>query len=411
MKRKFLIIGLGKSGLAIVRYLIQNNKNIVVAVDAQAKEKSFHHHNLCPIFCDDHEFSLFDFDFVILSPGISLCHSLCREAIQRKIPIMGEVEFSVQQMLEHERTMIGITGSNGKSTISMMVTHILQQSGHKVKCVGNIGIPLISVIHDDPSWMFVVELSSFQLETMKTPCFDVAVILNLFENHLDRHDNMNNYFCVKRNIGNVLKPNGLFGIQGDLVDHYNSFLRDVQYQRVDGDFVEFIADHYCVSKREVARWRETFCPLSHRLQYVGCIEGMKCYNDSKATNPAAVVYAVRQIGRSIILLLGGRKKIGTSFLQCQKDFIGRVKMMIIFGESRATIAEEVEEFGIPMYLVQTLREGIQIGLKEGTIGDNFVLSPGCASFDEFFDFKKRGEYFKEELYNESKRCGLYQRFD
>ena len=307
-------------------------------------------------------------DLVVASPGVPPSHPLYQRAREEGIEIVGEAELAFRTI---KNPMIGVTGSNGKSTMVMRLVHSLQKGGKKARALGNIGVPLLSAVLEEGE-IVVAELSSFQLETMTTRALDVAMILNITPNHLDRHGTMEVYQNVKYRIKDLLKEGGIF--------------------------VETIEE--ALARFGVPLNDEGFSPLPHRLEFVGEVRGVRCYNDSKATTVDAVLYGVRQIGNNVILLVGGRHK-GGSFASWNEGFLGRVKQIILFGEAKELMAKEL--YSIPVILVETLEEAMEKGLQVAKQGDTMLLSPGCASYDQFRDFEERGDRFREGVRRESKR--------
>ncbi len=375
--KKALVIGLGVSGRAVVQYLLQQGYEVVAVDRAVAVDFT-----LCPVFLDDHEFAVFDFDIVVVSPGIPLTHRLYQKAIDLGVEVIGEAELAFREL---KNRAIGVTGSNGKSTTVMAITHVLNESGRRARALGNIGVPLISVVGDlEEDEIVVAELSSFQLETCRAKVFDVAMILNITPNHLDRHGSMENYILAKRRIFDCVKKGGVYA-------------EDLE----GGDYVWFAVNYFGVTREEYLNAMKSFKRLAHRMEFVGEIRGVKCYNDSKATTMDAVAYGVKAIGKDIILIAGGRHK-GGSFSIWNECFPGIVKAIFLMGEARHLIASELR-MDIPIELVETLEEAIEKGLQVARFGDNLVLSPGCSSYDMFRNFEERGEAYKKGLEGESKR--------
>jgi len=395
--KKVLVIGLGLSGLSVVRFLI--NKGIeVYGVDKLHKEIEG-----CHTFLDTFDFPAFDFDLVVVSPGISKDHLIYQRAILEGVKIISEAELALLQMRDHK--IIAVTGSNGKSTTVMLLTHVLNVFKKKARALGNIGKPLISAVEElDEGEIVVAELSSFQLETMSQKLFDLAVILNLTPNHLDRHITMENYFLAKRKIAECLKDKGTFYIGQKVKEVYHLFLRGFSYEVVSDDKIEVVKrvlSQFGISESDVLEAIKTFQSLPHRMEFVSEIGGVRCYNDSKATTMDAVSYAVETLGKDVILIAGGRHK-GGSFSVWNKSFVGRVKAIILLGEAKELIASELL-LQIPIYFVESLDEAIEKGLQVAKPRDNLILSPGCSSYDMFSNFEERGEMYKKGLERESKR--------
>jgi|JI9StandDraft_1071089.scaffolds.fasta_scaffold18567_2 UDP-N-acetylmuramoylalanine--D-glutamate ligase len=367
IKRKVLVIGAGISGRAAITYLEEKGFAVTV-VDKKSS---------AAVLADTTIFSPFDFDFVVVSPGIPKSHPLYKTAIEKGIEVVGEMELALREL---PNRMIGITGSNGKSTTVSTVAHILQECGYKARAVGNIGIPLLSLVGEvDPDEILVLEISSFQLETMYARKLEIGAILNITPNHLDWHSDMEDYRRAKYRIRELVKEGGAF---------YDGLLDNRAYVRK-------ITVHFGIREELFEKALHSFKGLPHRMEYVCEIEGISCYNDSKATTPEAVSYAVERLEKNIILIAGGKNK-GCSFSSWSDSFRGKVKALILFGASKDVIEREVK-IEAPVLVVNSLEEAVEKGLQCASIGDNLLLSPGCASYDMFENFEKRGEAYKQLL--------------
>jgi len=398
--KKALVIGIGITGKAVIEYLLKNRWEII-AYDNFRNDKTLP----CELIKDFEKIEVKQFDQVIISPGISLKHPLVEKALKEGISVIGEAEFAFRKL---KNPIIGITGTNGKSTCVLQIAHVLNAFNKKAIALGNIGKPLISVVDEiDPDTIIVAELSSFQLETMKAKVLHIAAILNLSPDHLDRHETMSNYMKEKLKIVKCLKDKGNFFIDDKLIGTYSHLLSDIKsiyplkHQKA---FAIEICKLFGVSEEEFQGAIKTFKNLNHRLQFVGKINGIKCFNDSKATNIDATCHAVRAIKKNIILLAGGRNK-GANFASWNECFYHKVKKIILFGEAADRIKSELSEtFSIE--IVQTLGDAFTKGLQVGKEGDNLVLSPGCSSFDQFVNFEERGNIFIRMVEDESKRYNI-----
>jgi UDP-N-acetylmuramoylalanine--D-glutamate ligase len=391
---KILIIGAGISGKAAAMFLLKKGEDVTV-VDRNLAGVELD----CPLYADTHIFDPFDFDLVVVSPGVSPDHPLYALARKKGIEVVGEAELAFREM--QRNTIIGVTGSNGKSTTVSMIAHVLAFLGIKHRLLGNIGIPLISSVEDlDGSEVIVAEISSFQLETMSTEVFFAAALLNLSPNHLDRHHTMEEYLRVKLRLRDLTKNKKNFFIDERIkIDGECTPIKSVNV-----DFAKRLIETLGVSESDFQKAIETFTPLRHRMQFVGDVGGVLCYNDSKATSVDAVRHAVESLGSGIVILLGGRGK-GTDYLLWRGVFQGRVKYAIVFGEAKEAIASDIGDI-IACELVETLKDAIEKGLKVAKEGDKLLLSPGCSSYDQFRSFEERGEFFIKGIEDESKRHNI-----
>ena len=410
--KSVLIIGGGVSGLAAADYFY-NKFGCEITVADRAKIALMSPYNLVS---DSSWSGDFDFDLVIPSPGIPKEHVLCKLARQKGIKISSEAEIGLG-LLKGKK--IGITGTNGKSSCVSSICHVLNRCGvKKAFALGNIGNPLISAVdkvcEDDVS---VIELSSFQLEDMcqadqwlYSNKLDVSVILNISQDHLDRHGTIANYVQAKKNICRITCEAGTCFIHRRVMEGFHHEFANL-YNTVifDGDIVYEICSMFGVSRDVFVDSMSDFVPLKHRLEFVSSVGGVMCYNDSKSTNPASTSYAVRTLSRNIILIAGGRNK-GCSVAEWREAFFGRVMKIILIGESKEQIAKELD-VDIEVYFEDTLAGAIQKGLQLANQGDNLLFSPGCSSFDMFSNFEDRGRSFIRGVEDESKRYNFVSGVD
>lgn len=411
---KILVLGLGVSGKAVVEFLLQEGHD-VVGCDRSITDKGFH----CPVFTEIDFPKSMHFDQVVVSPGISPENPIYSWAKEVGIEVIGEAEFAFRRL---KNPIIAVTGTNGKSTTVSIIAHVFRKSGRKVVLLGNIGTPIVSVVGKvDITTILVVELSSYQLETISTRCIDVGALMNLTTNHLDRHKTMENYLATKLRLASAIKDGGTFFIGEDVVRCYPEICKGVYYTAIGGKFLSppdhlavdavnltfafEICKKFGITEGEFREAIESFQRLKHRLQFVGEVNGVKCYNDSKGTTVQAVLHALRSLGGNIVLLLGGPYKKGEDFTLLLQENGCNLRKVLIFGEAREIIAKQIGNF-VPWVCVETMQEALQKGLNEALKGDRLLLSPGCASFDQFRNFEERGDAFIRGVENESKRYDL-----
>lgn len=390
-KQKALILGLGISGKA-AQELLEKEGWETVGIDDRCKS---------PLIRWS-EISLF-----VPSPGVHPEHPMYQKAIALGIETVGEAELGLARA---RCRAIGITGTNGKSTAVALITHVLKEAGRRAVAMGNIGNPICKEIPLlQPDDVAVIELSSFQLETAKTKALDAAAILTISEDHLDRYPSYRDYAKTKLGIFSLCKPNGQNYLPVELVDFYGELLQGVSYRRVSYQKPEFAGcqttlsesslaicfatlDQFGVGLSTFTEAVKTFPSLAHRLEYVASVAGIECYNDSKSTNAASTAHAVQKLGGSIILIAGGRAKEG-GYVSWQTSVAPWVKAVIVIGEARGEIALALKGF-VDTYEVADLASAVKLGLTVAEKKDRILLSPGCASFDQFRDYKDRGETFK-----------------
>ena len=351
---KTLVVGLGISGKGAVKFLESLGEE-VQGVDSIL------------------EVDPFDFDQVVISPGVPLDHPLCHKAREKGIPILGEAELAARHLRQR---CIGVTGTNGKTTAVEKITHVLREVGHKARAVGNIGVSLCEYLtRFDPEDVLVIELSSFQLETLATPFLDVALLLNISPDHLDRHGTFEAYRAAKLRIFDLLKS-----------DKKIAIFPESEYE------VWQALKEFNVTPESAEKALLTFKRPPHRLEFVRDLEGVRYVNDSKATNVAAVLHALREIKGNVHLIAGGSDK-GLSYTEWVSPFQGKVKKVYAIGESVKTLERDLQG-SVDIDICHTLNQALQAAKRMAKEGEVILLSPGCASFDQFESYVQRGEEFK-----------------
>jgi len=408
---KTLIIGLGVSGCSAARFLLERGE-IVHGVDDSDVEVYARLADLIKsgLIIESQDLDISIFDRVIVSPGVPQEHSLVQQARCRGIDVIGEAELALQRM--KDRRVIGITGTNGKTTVTSLVAHLLTQCGITACAAGNVGIPLTSrEVMDHQDAIIVAELSSYQLETLVSRTIDIGVILNISPDHLDRYSSMESYAQAKLCIKDCLKPDGMLYVSEEVAMHYGHQLRDADITIIGNfdakDLPSRLQDHpdfdnfivaYSVCRQlglgseDIIEGIKTFRKPPHRLEFVKTIDGVHYYDDSKGTNLEAVIRAVTVLKGSIILIAGGVHK-GASYRAWLESFRGKVKKVFAMGEAASKIYEDLR-MDIPVEIVDTLERAVRGAAAVAQSGDYVLLSPGCSSFDMFKDYCHRGEEFK-----------------
>lgn len=443
-----LVLGMGRSGVAAARYLATlvsaGQATSVTMVDSSdttalreaASELSAHGVNVL-LGCERVEGR---FGLCVASPGIPPHAELMVWAKCAAEKVVSEIEFAFTQS---DHTWVAITGTNGKTTTTALVVHLLRAAGMPARAVGNIGSPTITAVAETPAAdVLVAEVSSFQLALTETFQPRVAVLLNITPDHVNWHGSLEAYAADKvkvfANLGqgdvavidcddlgsapyadevaargvdvvrvsrNQVYPGGASVFDGWLTLETRGGaikLARTSDLLIRGDhnisnaLAAAAAVHSLgVSPSSITEGLRTFEPIEHRLEPVGTYGGVRWFNDSKATNPDAVFKALSAFGdEPLIVLLGGRNK-GNDFRPLAEDAAARAKAAVLFGEAAGEFEVAFEGLDIATYRADGLESAVRIAAEIAVPGDSIVLSPACASFDEFSDYEARGRAFKQ----------------
>lgn len=396
LMKRCLVVGYGISGKAAAAFLRKQGCE-VVAVDRKPAEKG--------VLLDSEDFPLEGFSQVILSPGVPPTHAIVRRAREQEIEAIGEIELAFRYV---KNRCIGITGSNGKTTTTLLTAHLLNQAGMKARSLGNVGESLTGyLLNPDLEEILVVELSSFQLETLALrPCFDAAAILNITPNHLDRHASIEEYASAKLRIGRCLKEGGKLFVSEQVLRDYAVGTRfdqetvasnsEESYIKRGGPERQNIEAAFAICRffgaQDLENGLKTFKKPPHRIEWIADIDGVSYYNDSKSSNVESVIHAVRLLNGPIHLLIGGVHK-GASYRPWIENFQGKVKKIFAFGQAAPKMEEELAAAFV-FVRVETMQEALMRAKKEAKKNETILLSPGCSSYDQFRNYEHRGEEFK-----------------
>ena len=446
---KAIVLGAGLSGIGAAKLLIKNDIEVLLfdnnpQISVDKIKKSLYGKTKLKIKLGDVEDS--DLDGVKLctiSPGFPKTNSVYLKVLKRKIPIVSEIELA---FLYTKGTVCAITGSNGKTTTTELTGQMLKRKyADKAHVVGNIGKPyseeIIGKTQDDK---YVIECSSFQLEDIVSFKPHVAAILNLSPDHLDRYNRYIDYINAKLNIALnmekddvlilnyedqilrelVLKKNlfncktVFFSSKRTLVEGFYIFDNAIFFKDktktiklVQLNELKLIGNHNYenimaamaiayymeVSFVDIVEEAKEFKGLEHRIEFVREKNGVKYYNDSKATNPDAAIKAIEAINGKIILIAGGRDK-GMDYGDFIMSVKEKVRYMILLGEAKKKIAYKAHDLNYNnVIFVDTLEEAVDMANSYSNVGDTVLLSPACASFDMFSSYEERGRIFKEKV--------------
>lgn len=329
------------------------------------------------------------FEFAVLSPGIPSTHQLVQCLEKQGIPIISEIELAFRYL--QGRTIIGITGTNGKTTVTQMIAHCLNFLGIKAHAVGNVGRPLTDAI--DEEGVLVVELSSFQLERTFTPALDIAILLRIAPDHLDRYASFKEYADAKARIATLIKPNGHLIVNRDVTKLYPY----LPFEQVVGfkneEAVLAALKYFDKTALEINQALATFRTAPHRIEWVKEINGVNFYNDSKATNVDSVLYALKSMRGPIYLIAGGKHK-GSPYTPLRPYLEEKVEKMFLIGEAAEQMAQELHS-SVSIHVSEYLDKAIEQAFKEAPPGSSILLSPGCSSYDQFKNYEERGNHFKQ----------------
>ena len=445
--RKALVLGAGKSGVTSAKFLAERGATVALHDKKPQEEwtdeaRSLKNKNIGLIDGQIPSWLLDQIDLVVISPGVPTNTIPARYVDRKDGEVIGEVELAFRFM---KGRIVGITGSNGKTTTTTLIGELLKNAGIVTQVGGNIGTPLVSLAETstDKSWT-VVELSSFQLETIVDFRPNVAVALNVTPNHLDRYDFFSDYAAAKHRIfmnqtaedlailnaddeitagwQNGLKAQislfsvkkeldeGLFLRGNDLVCRANGkekilttrgeiFLRGMH--NVENVLASLAAGLACgASPDSMKETVKNFKGVEHRIEFVAEIEGVKFYNDSKATSVDATSKALEALSETdgkTILILGGRGK--NAPYSPLADLIEKsVRRIITIGEDAENIENQLKNHA-EIFRAEDMKDAVVKGFKAAEKSDAVLLAPACASFDMFKSYEERGAVFKREVKN------------
>ena len=344
-------------------------------------------------------------DLVVLSPGVRMDAPALQWAKAKNIPVMGEIELAWRFC---RATVVAITGSNGKTTTTTLISQMLQRAGKKVCLCGNIGTPFSRFVLDlTPQHIVVMEISSFQLESIRQFRPHVAVFLNFSQNHLDRHKDLNEYFTAKTRIfmNQTSNDYAVLNYQDSSlrafvprikskVVYFNQTQVDRQNDQDNPNFLAAAqtAKILGVSEATCQEAIKNFKGVEHRQEWVRTIEGIDFINDSKATTVEAGRWALETTTKPMLMICGGKDK-NLDFTVLRDVIPKKVKKMYVIGEARERIKKAFQDV-VALEEAATLEAAVQSARNDARSGDCVVLCPMCASFDMFRDYEDRGRTFK-----------------
>lgn len=437
--KKVTVVGLARTGVAVANLLTERGCSVTVTDIKSPDELSENVAKLkkgINLDLGRHTERFFtEADLIIISPGVRIDNPLLEKARKKRVEIISEIELAFTLT---QTPLIAVTGTNGKSTTTTLIGNILKECGKKVVVGGNIGDPLVDEIVKGGDKDFIVaEISTFQLEAVKTFRPHISVILNISPDHLDRHQDIEEYIGLKKRIYMNQRESDylilnyddpvLKQLKSDIVSQVLFFSKNRMDERgvfVDGNEIFFndqkgtrkigvLEELGEMGKRNLEnvlavltsglvlrldkegmfRAVRDFQGLPHRIEFVKEIKGVKFINDSKGTNVGAVINSLNSFSEPIVLIAGGKDK-GSDYELLKEHIRGRVKKIVLLGESREKMRKALNgECKINM--AENLQEAVIKSFEKAGPGDVVLFSPACASFDMFKDFEDRGNQFKE----------------
>lgn len=439
MKKAF-VLGMARSGYEAAKLLVTKGYDVIVN-DAKSEQNPDHMHELqaigVKIVLGSHPEELFDdsFELLVKNPGIPNNHIYVERANSFGVPVINELELGYRYFPSGVK-VIGITGTNGKTTTTTIIYKMLVEASKNAYLMGNIGLPVcsfVSVLKDGD--IAVMEVSDHQLCNVIEFKADIAVMTNLFEAHIDFHGSYDKYKNMKKRIFNHHTNNDIAVLNLDNAEvmeltndikstkkyftnmpinqsgcsvkdnyiYYNTekviALDDIKikgrhnYENAMAAIA--VVKEFGVENNAIVNVLKTFGGVEHRMEFVTTINGVDFYNDSKSTNITSTQIALASFEKPTILLLGGLDR-GHSFDEL-KDYLNNVKLIVSYGETKTRIEDFAINNRIPCISINTLEEATHAAYNSSEPGDVILLSPACASWDQFKDFEIRGNMFKEYI--------------
>ena len=434
--KNITVVGAGRTGIEASNFLVSRQASVTL-VDIKSRielEKNIH--SLLPkvrtLFeCSEIPISS---DLIVLSPGVDIHASFLEGARKRGVQIISEIELASRFT---KTPIIAVTGTNGKSTVTTLIGDILRQAGKKVAVGGNLGTPFIALLEQEPVDYFILEISTFQLEGIKTFRPDIAIILNITPDHLDRHKTVEEYVNLKGRISAFQNEEDILVLNKDdesvmkqgerckakkvffsLLDKVveGAYLKNgsiftcfdekeqnilsvgklqtaMQFQTENLLSAIVVATLVNATKSDIANVAMRFKGLDHRVEWVRTVHGIDFVNDSKGTNVGALHKSLKIFSRPIVLIAGGKDK-GGDFRVLKELFKEKVKHLVLIGETKNKF-REILNGSFSYEDAESMEDAVGRAMKKSIAGDIVLLSPGCSSFDMFESFVERGNQFKE----------------
>ena len=426
---KVLVVGLGKTGFSVAKFLHQQAIPFAV-IDSRDKpplnDALLEEYPDTPVFTGGFDKAAFEVaTHLVVSPGVSLQEESIQKSVLSGVRLVSDIDLFA---CSTKAPVVAITGSNGKSTVTTMLGAMGNASGIKTAIGGNLGIPALDLL-DETVELYVIELSSFQLERTSVLNATVATVLNVSADHMDRHDGIEGYAKEKQN---VFSGNGMMVVNEDdpavkaMVEMGREILRFSVHESVGFHLEKYLGEMWLMNENQalmpqadlpleglhnvanalaalaigtaVNLKMEAMCNalcqfkgLSHRMQKVAKLNGVTWINDSKATNVGACIAALEGYQRKVILIAGGDAK-GADMKELIPVVSEKTRFVVLVGKDADKIDTAINGC-VPSYRVSSMKEAVQIAAKLAEDGDSVLLSPACASIDQYKNYQERGDKF------------------
>jgi UDP-N-acetylmuramoylalanine--D-glutamate ligase len=432
--KRVVVLGLGHTGLSALHWLVAQGAKVIVAdtrenpPNLQAVRKDM---PSVEIILGDFDTSLLQAaELMVISPGIALSTPAVQQAIGAGVPVVGDIELFAQFRSPNAK-VIAITGSNGKTTVTTLVGEMCKSAGLKTIVAGNIGLPVLEALDMDVPDVYVLELSSFQLETTNSLIADVATVLNVTEDHMDRYPDLSTYAAAKAHIfykakhqvlnrddawSMVMERTQLALTTYGLNDNADGFGIEVKNNEIwlcdSGKHLINAADLHIRGAHNVSNALAAlalcraigleyapllstlynFKGLPHRVEWVAEIDKVDYFDDSKGTNVGATCAAISGLPQKVVLIAGGDGK-DQNFSPLARPVKENARAVVLIGRDAYIIEKVLLETAVPIYHAQDMQEAVAIAKRVAQTGDAVLLSPACASLDMYENYIKRAEAF------------------
>jgi len=432
-----LIVGMGKTGYSIAKFL--KNKNIFISV--YDSEKSIHdiRKELKDINITNYydgpleEKYLNSIDCIALSPGVDLRNPVLKNAIKNKIPIINDLTLFFKE-INHEKTkVIGVTGTNGKTTVCTLLEYLFLKAGYKAVSAGNIGLPMLGIENINDLDFIILELSSFQLEIKNQLTLDVGVILNITEDHMDRYDTFDDYAMAKHSILEHSKKK-IICVDDEVIKKWNiedaivfseriqnnkkaygikieknkKYIVDQSNLKIEITNVNLLGRHNQLNFMaaiatfkqfdnkfdEIDSVLQRFPVINNRLEWVKEVNVINFYNDSKSTNVSSAIAAVNAFEKKNIFLIAGGDSKGQNLSLFSKALKNKIRKLYLIGKDAELIKDACKSLEVEIKILKTMKEATLQAFNDAKPEDIILLAPACASYDMYRNYIERGNDFK-----------------